>query len=120
MTNPLTFETFSRINRERCREWMGESDTLHHHALGLAGETGELCNVIKKLDRLEHGKVGGGKGPFALREQAKEEIADVLIYLDLVAMHFGVTLDDVVIKKFNATSKKYGFKQHLQGDNNAR
>jgi NTP pyrophosphatase (non-canonical NTP hydrolase) len=106
----LTFEEFSQTNRARCHEWMGKADTLHHHTIGLAGEVGELCNVVKKMDRVANGRPG--VFPPA-PEDIAGEVADVLIYLDLVAMHLGVDLETALVAKFNATSRKYGFPQQL-------
>ena len=104
----LTFAEFSAMNRERCHQWMGSGDTLHHHVIGLAGEVGELCNEVKKVDRAARG-VPGGKSD----GDVAGEIADVLIYLDLVAMHLDVDLEAAVVKKFNATSVKHGFLQQI-------
>lgn len=71
----------------------------------LAGETGEACNIIKKLERERLG-IGGSR---ATIEQLREEIADVVICADLIAMHYGFDLNEAVRDKWNASSKKLGF-----------
>ena len=53
--------------------------TLPEWGCALSGETGELCNVIKKIHR----------GDFTLKEANEKELiadeaADVVIYLDLL------------------------------------
>jgi len=101
---------FSRINRARCEEWMKEGNTVLHHAVGLAGEVGELCNLIKKANRAQVGAVGGEVIDL---EAVGNEIADIFIYLDIVASHYGVDLGQAVVKKFNATSVKHGFFHRL-------
>jgi len=65
----------------------------------VCGELGELANLIKKVER----------GDFSLEEKRGEigdEIADVLIYLDILAFRAGVDLSEATIRKFNAVSDK--------------
>lgn len=50
----------------------------------LAGEVGELCNVLKKLQR-ERAGIDGSRTTV---EELQEEIADVVICCDLLLMHF--------------------------------
>lgn len=67
----------------------------------LAGEMGEAANVLKKIRR----------GDFTY-EQAKDdfsfELADVAIYLDLLAERCGIDLEAAIIAKFNAVSENRG------------
>lgn len=75
----------------------------------LAGETGEACNIIKKLERERLG-IGGSRATVA---QLMEEIADVVICADLIALHYGFDLDAAVRAKWNASSAKLGFDMEL-------
>ena len=100
---------FSSVNRARCIKWMGSKDSLQHHLIGLMEEFGELCSAIKKADRPT---ADVGNVPLD-KDSVASEIADVFIYLDLVAMHLGVDLTKAVTNKFNATSEKYGFPERL-------
>lgn len=79
----------------------------------LAGETGEACNIIKKLERERLG-IGGSRATVA---QLMEEIADVVICADLIALHYGFDLDAAVRAKWNASSKKLGFDMELVDPN---
>ena len=106
----FTLADFSFVNRSRCKAWRGEADSLHHHLIGLAGEFGEVCNAVKKLQRKQAGKKGGED---ICLEDVADELADVLIYLDLVAAHFGIDLAEAVARKFNATSVKHGFTHRI-------
>ena len=40
---------------KQCHEdsqiWFPGSDNIVHHSLALAGEVGEFCNIVKKIDR---------------------------------------------------------------------
>jgi len=99
--NELTFSALRKANYERCV-------TSYKHAIddwsptdwacATAGEVGELCNLIKKLRR----------GEDIPLEDVGREMADVVIYLDLLAARMGLKLDEVVVGKFNESSKKIG------------
>lgn len=75
----------------------------------LAGEVGEACNVIKKLERERLGIRGSRDGVGHLAE----ELADIIICVDLIGMFYGIDLDEAVINKFNATSEKIGLKTRM-------
>lgn len=63
-----------------CKDW-----TSGQFACAIAGEVGELCNLVKKEFR-------GEPGQFDIASIASE-IADVAIYLDLLAAKHGVVFD---------------------------
>lgn len=67
----------------------------------LTGELGEYANFRKKYER----------GDITLEEfdaAAKKEIADIQIYLDLLAYRLGFDLGEVTRDKFNSVSDKIG------------
>jgi NTP pyrophosphatase (non-canonical NTP hydrolase) len=74
----------------------------------VAGETGELCNIIKKIDRGD--KVYQEKGKeYPLDNKALgKEAADIVIYLDLLCQKAGFSLRDALVEKFNHTSDNVG------------
>lgn len=53
----------------------------------LGGETGEACNLLKKLDREERLQITGSR---TTNDDLADEIADVAICLDLCALHIGL------------------------------
>jgi NTP pyrophosphatase (non-canonical NTP hydrolase) len=59
-------------------------------ALGLAGETGEVVDKVKKLHRDL-----GGRPTSAFRAAVALELGDVLWYLSELAGELGLSLDDV-------------------------
>ena len=77
-------EAFKHIHRWDGVDWSN----------ALAGECGELCNKTKKLKR------GDDIPLWAL----KEEVADILIYLDIFANHYNFTIEEALIDKFNMVS----------------
>lgn len=109
----LTFDGFRQAQLERQKEW-DPSDviTLEFRGNELAGEVGEACNVVKKIARSRLG-LRGGKTLEELREHLAQELADVVICADLIAMQAGIDLGNAVADKFNATSEKYGLSKRI-------
>lgn len=109
----LSLKTLRDANLERQKEWCPDhTPDLSFRGNELAGETGECCNIIKKLERERH----GWRGSRATKEQLAEELADIVICASLTAMTADIDLDAAVIAKFNATSKKYGLSTFLTSD----
>ncbi len=97
-------------NLRRQREWDKENGiSLEYRGNELAGEVGEACNIIKKIARERLGI----QGSRATVEQLAEELADVVICVDLIAMAENIDLRRALIEKFNATSEKYGLETRL-------
>lgn len=72
-------------------------------ALALCGEAGELANMIKKRWR----------DNADLSEEIKDEIADIRVYLELLAKCFGIEgtkLDERVKSKLEKVVAKHGIK----------
>lgn len=97
--------TLRAANLARQAEWdVNGQITLSYRGNELAGEVGEACNIIKKLERERLGI----KGSRANLADLAEELADVIICADLIAMQLGIDLDRAVAEKFNKTSEKVG------------
>lgn len=94
-----------KANTKRAVEWSEGNDvSLSFRGNELAGEVGEACNIIKKLDRERNGWIGSRSTP----EELAEELADAVICTDLIAMELGIDLSAAIKDKFNKTSNKYG------------
>ena len=72
-------------------------------ACALAGEVGELCNLIKKQRRGEDIEPGA----------MARELADVIAYADLLAHRLGIDLAQAVRNKFNEVSVRIGAEEML-------
>lgn len=113
----LTFSGLTSANARRRREWHRENSepwSLVDWSNELAGEVGEACNVVKKIRRIETNV--GRRGPRTrdeLVEHLMQELADVVICADLVALELGCNLGKAVRDKFNATSLKHGLETRL-------
>jgi NTP pyrophosphatase (non-canonical NTP hydrolase) len=97
----LTFAELREPNVRRCNEYFKTCAdwTPADWMTALTGEQGELANLLKKIRR----------GDFTLeekREEVAKEIADVAIYLDLLASKLGIDLGKAVREKFNEVSDR--------------
>lgn len=109
----LTTNTFTHLreaNRARQVEWDKDAViSAAYRGNELAGEVGEACNIIKKLERARLG-IAGSRADLA---DLAHELADVLICVDLIAMHYDIDMEVAVTRKFNATSEKVGLATRL-------
>lgn len=107
------------INVQRATEGFKcyDNQPLTYWTTALAGEVGELCNMIKKMQRVERGGVDGGSSYTAkdiTKEMLKEEIGGIAIYLDLLASLLEIDMEEAIIDTFNGKSAKYGFRQYIE------
>ena len=65
-------------------------NNLEYPTLGLAGEAGEVANVVKKIQR-----DFGGELNDETRLKLKDELGDVLWYISACADELGMTLAEV-------------------------
>lgn len=136
--NPLTFAELSAANRARCDRWhpgfpvddnwsasdwsnamAGEAGELAEAVLVLLAQlgaaTGNVANTVKKIRRHECGLVGNLNVPIdELRQKAGYELADVELYLDLLAQYLKIDRVPALIEKFNIVSEKQGFPERLE------
>ncbi len=106
----MLFDALREANIARQAEWCPDQvPDLSFRGNELAGETGEACNVIKKLERERQ----GWRGSRATKADLAEELADVVICADLCAVTAGIDLSAAVVAKFNAASEKQGLATRL-------
>lgn len=83
----VNFATLREANVARQQEWDPSNVVdFSWRCNELAGEAGEVCNILKKLHREKHGLPGSR----AVKDDLAEELADVVICVDLVAMTAGI------------------------------
>jgi NTP pyrophosphatase (non-canonical NTP hydrolase) len=112
----LSFERLRVLGLSRCSRWHpgGVTDwSLSDWGVAAGGEMGEALNVIKKMNRDRDQIVGNTQTDAELRTSLAEEIADTVIYLDLLAARAGIDLAKAITAKFNKVSKKNGFPERL-------
>lgn len=106
----LLLEHLNIANVERCEQsYHALSDwELTDWATAAAGEMGEVCGVVKKIRRISSNSEDALDAFPDLLEPLGDEIANVVIYLDLLATRAGINLASAIRRKFNATSDKVG------------
>lgn len=87
-----------QLQSMRTAKPMTPEDDLMHAALGLAGEAGEFADAIKK--HLVYGRDLD-------RENAIEELGDVLWFVALGCTALGVSMSDVAQSNIDKLRKRY-------------
>lgn len=112
MKEPLTFAALEGANKLRLHDFKNKLGKLSHPdgdpnnwsiaewTNALAGEAGEACNIAKKLLRGDYKDKELGIG------ELLDEIADVVIYADLVCQRLNRSLSIQVERKFNEVSER--------------
>lgn len=78
-------------------------ENLEYPTLGLAGEAGEVANIVKKIQR-DHGGVINDE----IRGKLKDELGDVLWYISACADELGLTLTEIAQYNVNKLAKRHG------------
>lgn len=113
MTDGLSFNVLREANKARLPQFKnavgepahsepdGSDWSLSDWMTALAGEVGEAANILKKVKR---GDIPMEKA----REELAKEFADIVTYLDILAMRAGVDLGQATMDKFNEVSRRVG------------
>jgi NTP pyrophosphatase (non-canonical NTP hydrolase) len=102
----MTFDEFSKMNRARCDGAFHRGEApwgIDRWALAIAGEAGELCNLVKKCIR----------GDFTFESQRQNilnELADVMTYCDLAISYLDANTAQVIWDKFEKVNERIGWK----------
>ena len=100
-----TFDDFQKMNAQRCVEAFGHTNENwppQNWALAIAGEAGELCNLVKKVLR----------GDFTWEDARQEilyELADVITYCDLMMTSLDASTAIELHRKFTMVSLRVGW-----------
>lgn len=106
----ITISALQSAHIERQIEWCPDQQPdLSFRGNEMAGEVGEACNVIKKLERERQ----GWRGSRSTKEELASELADVIHTAILCAVTAGIDLEAATVEKFNATSDKNDLRTRL-------
>ena len=108
----MTFEEYQK-QADSTAMYPNVGNNFIYPTLGLAGETGEVVEKVKKIIRDDEGAVSEEK-----KEEIKKELGDVLWYVARLSAELGFTINEVAelnIKKLN--SRKERGVLHGNGDN---
>jgi NTP pyrophosphatase (non-canonical NTP hydrolase) len=75
---------------------------LEYPTLGLAGEAGEVANIVKKIQRDHNGVVTE-----ETRTKLKDELGDVLWYISACSDELGLTLTEVAEYNVDKLAKRH-------------
>ncbi len=116
--NSLSFNRLRIANVDRLPNFKNKLGNLAHSRpdgsdwspsqwlQALIGEIGEYANIRKKYER--------GDIPYhEFIKEAEKELADVQIYLDILAFQLRIDLGQAVINKFNEVSKRIDYEGRL-------
>lgn len=121
MTNGLSFNTLRQANIKRLPQFKNKKGKKAHSKKdgsdwtpaqwlqAVTGELGEYANLRKKFER---GDIT--KAEFDV--EAKKELADIQIYLDILAFQLGVDLGQATKEKFNEVSERVGSDIYIGDD----
>lgn len=105
-----TLEQLENINCERAKIFVDyhklvTKDVLYY-ANAMAGETGEFCNLLKKMIRGDKYDRDGRTllSPYIICK----ELADIIIYAEFIASIYGFSLSTILREKFNHVSFEKG------------
>ncbi len=76
---------------------------LEYPTLGLAGEAGEVANIVKKIQRDL-----GGQITDEVRAKLQDELGDVLWYISACADELGLTLEQIAAFNVNKLAQRHG------------
>ncbi len=78
---------------------------LEYPTLGLAGEAGEVANIVKKIQRDFAGEISD-----ETRAKLKDELGDVLWYISACADELGLTLAEIAEFNVEKLAKRHNQK----------
>jgi len=100
----MTAQEYLEFTRTtRCKMTVDKKMVMPILALGLAGETGEVCDKLKKHIRV------GNTSTTLDRDGMLKELGDVMWYLTSITDELGFTLDEVIdrnVKKIQGRVKR--------------
>lgn len=116
----LSFAKLQRANRSRVGRWHSlKSWSPLEWAGAMCGEAGEAANAAKKLKRIEdqianiNAPDRSLTDPFKAAYAIAHEVADAVIYGDLLCQAVNMNLEAHIVNAFNIKSEEYDFPERL-------
>jgi NTP pyrophosphatase (non-canonical NTP hydrolase) len=97
----LTFEEYQTAARQTAL-YPKRLQNLEYPTLGLAGEAGEVANIVKKIQR-----DCGGEITDDTRARLKDELGDVLWYISACADELHLTLSEIAEFNVEKLAKRH-------------
>lgn len=94
----MTLNEYQQLAKRTSRDDLTQENHLMNGLLGLAGESGECCDLLKKR-WFQDGR--------AIYADLVDELGDVLWYVSETASALGVTLNEVAQHNIDKLKKRY-------------
>jgi NTP pyrophosphatase (non-canonical NTP hydrolase) len=94
----LDFYEYQERSRRTVNKVLSEKELILNMSLGLAGETGEVVDLIKK--QMFHGHDTN-------LDKLKEEVGDVLFYIVNLCSAYGLSVEEIAIGNVEKLLKRY-------------
>lgn len=98
----MNFQEYQK-EASRTAHYPRRLSNLEYPTLGLAGEAGEVANIVKKIQRDHAGVIDD-----EIRGKLTDELGDVLWYISACADELGITLDKIAAFNVEKLSKRHG------------
>jgi len=114
MGRNMNFNDYQTESRKTAIYPDKDTGKIDYLALGLAGETGEVSDMIKKAIRDNGGLIND-----AIKENIKKEMGDILWYLAQIATELGLSFDQIATENLKKTQSRMA-RGKLQGSGDER
>lgn len=94
----LTLRQYEVMAQRTSRDELSASEHVMNGVLGLAGEAGECCDLVKK-NRYQDGR--------KTRDDMLDELGDVLWYIVETARGMGLTLEEIALHNIEKLCRRY-------------
>lgn len=94
----LTLNEYQHLAQRTSRKDLTMPQHLMNAMLGLAGEVGECCDLVKKSNYQDGRAIG---------EDLMDELSDVMWYLAEAATAIGTTLNEIGLHNIHKLQKRY-------------
>ena len=94
----MTLNEYQELAQRTSNKALSPDDHLFNAMLGLAGETGECCDLVKKCFYQD--------GRYIL-DELKDELSDVMWYLGEAASALGLTLEEIAQHNIDKLRARY-------------
>ncbi len=107
----MEFNDYKNLAKGTKKPWENKDLELSYYGLGLAGEAGEVTEIIKK------NSIGSKK---IVVEDLKKELGDVLWYVSAIADYFDFDLNEVAQINIDKLKARHGEKWSGYGDRSGK
>ncbi len=106
----MTFDEYQKL-ASLTAGYPNRKDNLQYPTLGLAGEAGEVANIVKKIQRDFEGIITE-----EIRNKLKDELGDCLWYIAACADELGLSLEEIAKHNVEKLAIRYNLSHQTKAD----